>query len=234
MRDGSGFISIFHLLFIALAVGGIIWGWRANKKHREAAQQFAAARGWTYTAQVPALVGRWRSSPFGRGRSRRATNVMTGDFHGRHVVSFDYQYTTGSGKDSTTYRFHVVALNLPAALPWLQLSPEGVGTGIAKFFGGQDIRFESKAFNDAWRVQGPEGQFAYDFIHPRMMDRLMAPDAVGRTITVEGADILLVASGKQQLETIDYYVNLLYGICDLIPRHLWLKVGYDPLAASDR
>lgn len=232
--DGSGIGAIFPLIFIVIFVGALILGWFANKKRREAAQAFAAARGWTYTAGVPALVRRWRSSPFGRGSSRHATNVLTGDFQGRHVVSFNYQYTVSSGKSSTTYHFHVVALSLPAALPGLQLSPEGAGASIAKFFGGQDIRFESKAFNDAWRVQGPEGQFAYDFIHPRMMDRLMAPDALGRAITVEGADILLAVTGKQELEAIDYYVNLLYGIYDLIPRHLWLKVGYDPIAASER
>lgn len=225
------FRSLFPLLFVALAGGAIWWAWYWSKKQREAAQAWAASRGWTYHRNVPSLVQRWQSAPFRRGHSRRAQNVLTGSFHGRHVVSFQYQFTTGSGKNRTTHTYHVVALSLPARLPWLQLSPDGMGAGVAKFFGGQDISFESKAFNDAWRVQGPEGRFAYDFIHPRMMDRLMAPDALGRSFTVEGNDIFIAVSGGQRLEAIDVYVNALYGIQDLIPRHLWLEVGYDPLAS---
>lgn len=234
MDDNSGFLlfpMLFPLLFLGLAGVLIWWAWLSNKKRREAAQAFAASRGWTYTANVPGLVDRWRSAPFGIGSSRRASNVLTGAFHGRQVVSFDYQYTTGSGKNRSTSYFHVLALSLPAALPWLRLSPDGAGAAMARFFGGQDIDFESGAFNEAWRVQAsPPPQYAYDFVHPRMIDRLMAPDAVGKTITVEGADIMLVVSGHQVLEAIDLYANLLYGIDDLIPRHLWLKVGYDPLA----
>jgi len=232
-NDSGVFLLPFlmPLVFVVLA-GGLIWfAWQQNKKRRAAAQAFAAARGWTYTPDVPGLLERWRSAPFGIGGSRRASNVLTGDFHGRHVVSFDYQYTTGSGKSRSTSYFHVVALSLPAALPWLRLSPDGAGAAMARFFGGQDVAVESEAFTRASRVQAsPPPQYAYDFVHPRMIERLMAPDAVGRMITVEGADMVLVSNGHQVLEAIDMYANLLYGIDDLIPRHLWLKVGHDPLA----
>lgn len=235
MHNDSGVLLLPMLmpLLVFLLAGGLLWfAWQQNKKRQAAAQAFAASRGWAYTPNVPSLVDRWRSAPFGIGSSRRASNVLTGDFHGRQVVSFDYQYTTGSGKSRSTSYFHVVALSLPAALPWLRLSPDGAGAAMARFFGGQDIDFESEAFNQAWRVQAsPPPQYAYDFVHPRMMDRLMAADAVGRMITVEGADIVLVSSGHQVLEAIDPYANLLYGIDDLIPRHLWLKVGHDPLAS---
>ena len=231
--DGSfGVTGLFPLLFLAL--GGLaIWlSYTMHKRRREAAVAFARSRDWSYTQQVPALTERWRSAPFGRGHSRKARNVLTGTFEGQHVVSFEYQYTTGSGKNSSTWTYHVVALSLPTALPWLQLTPDGAGAAIAKLFGGQDIDFESRAFNEAWRVKAPPGQYAYDFIHPRMMDRLLARDAVGKSITVEGTDILLVVSGHQVLEAIDVYVNLLYGIYDLIPRHLWLKAGHDPLSST--
>ncbi|GAB2980262.1 hypothetical protein [Actinotalea caeni] len=228
MGNGPDVFMIVVLVFLALA-GGLIWlSYQQRKKAREAARAFAQARGWTFTPDAPQLSQRWRSEPFGRGHSRRSSNAVAGTFHGRHVVSFEYQYTVGSGKNRSTYFYHVVALSLPAALPWLQLTRDGAGAAVAKFFGGQDIRFESKSFNDAWRVRGPEGQYPYDFIHPRMMDRLMAPDALGKSITVEGSDIFVWVSGRQVLEAIDVYANLLYGIYDLVPRHLWLRVGHDP------
>jgi hypothetical protein len=231
MSDGFELIPLlWPLIFAALVIGGMWLSRRERQRRRAAALAFTQAHGWTFTEEVPALVARWRSAPFGQGRRQRATNVITGAFHGRQIVSFDYQYTTGSGKNQTTWAYHVVALSLPVPLPWLQLSPDGAGAAVDKLFGGQDVEFESEAFNKAWRVEAPPGQYAYDFIHPRMMDRLMAPDAVGKQITVEGADIMLAVRGKQVLEAVDVYVNLLYGIADLIPRHLWLKVGYDPLA----
>lgn len=229
------FLAIFPFLMPLLMIGVVILifvlSFRAARKRRAAAQAYAAGRGWTYTQQVPLLTERWRGSPFGVGRGRSASNVLTGLFHGRQIVSFDYRYTTGSGKNRQTHNYHVLALNLPAALPWLQLTPDGMGASIAKFFGGQDIEFESQAFNEAWRVKAPPGQYAYDVIHPRMMDRLLAPDALGQMITIEGNDILLAVSGYQSLERIDYHLNLLYGLVELIPRHVWLRVGHDPLAA---
>ncbi|TDE99025.1 hypothetical protein EXU48_02230 [Occultella glacieicola] len=229
--DGNGFFpgGIWILFVVIFAVLAII-GWRANKKRQERLRAFAAQRGWVYTANVPTLVNRWQSPPFRQGSSRRASEVLTGTFHGEQISSFTYTYTTGSGKNRTTHHYHVVSLHLPTALPGLQLTPEGAGTAIAKFFGGQDIEFESAAFNDAWRVRASSARFAYDFIHPRMMERLLQGDAVGRSITVEGEDIYLWANGRQQLAYIDAYLNLLYGIVDRVPRHLWLNVGHDPLA----
>ncbi len=201
-----------------------------NKKRKEAIRAYASQRGWQYRPQDPALVHRWSSPPFGVGNSRRAAEVLTGEFHGEQAVSFDYRYSTGSGKNRTTSYFHVVGLHLPAPLPWLRLTPEHLGTRIGRVFGMQDIEFESQAFNDTWRVQGPEGQFPYDFIHPRMMERLMQHDAVGQRITVEGQDIYLYVPGRQNTERIDEYLNLLLGVVQQIPRHLWLRVGHDPLA----
>ncbi|WP_159618068.1 hypothetical protein [Ruania rhizosphaerae] len=229
MDSGFSFVPILTWVLIpAFVIGVIAFSRHQAKKRREHLARWAAARGWRYTPSAPHLVSRWRSEPFGRGSSRRATNVLSGDFHGRHVVSMTYKYTTGSGKNRSTHTFHVIAMHLPAPLPWLQLSPEGMGDSIAKFFGGQDIEFESEAFNDAWRVKAPPGQYAYDVIHPRMMERLMQPDALRRTISIEGQDILMNVSGRQQEQYIDAYANLLYGIVDQVPRHVWLRAGYDP------
>ncbi|WP_154796165.1 hypothetical protein [Occultella kanbiaonis] len=231
MSGDSGFFQGgFWIVFVVIFAVVAIFGWRANKKRQEALRAWAAGRGWSYTATVPALVNRWQSPPFRQGSSRRASEVLTGVFQGEQALSFNYTYTTGSGKSRSTHPFHVVSLHLPAELPWVQLTPEGAGAAIAKFFGGQDIEFESAAFNDAWRVKTASSRFAYDLIHPRMMERLLEGDAVGKAITVEGQDIYLWANGRQRIEYIDSYLNLLYGIVERVPRHLWLNVGHDPLA----
>lgn len=229
MSEGGAIAGFMNLVIIVVVVGAVFFYFHLRRKRHARLEQWAAHRGWSYHRRLPALVDRWASPPFRTGNSRKATEVMTGTFHGEQALSFNYQYSTGGGKNQTTYTFHVVCLQLPAPLPWLQLTPETFGTSISKFFGGQDIRFESHAFNDAWRVQGPEGQFPFDFIHPRMMDRLLQPDAIGRNITVEGRDIYVWTSGRQDENVIDFYLNLILGIMQQIPRHLWLRVGHDPL-----
>jgi hypothetical protein len=227
----GGIISLlFFVVPVGLIVLVVVLVRRANQRRHAANHQWAVARGWQYTPRVDGLERRWQSPPFGRGGSRRASEVFTGNFHGRQALSFSYTYVTSNGKNSTTHTHHVVALQLPVPLPWVQLSPDGAGTSIAKFFGGQDIEFESVAFNEAWRIQGPPGQFPFDLIHPRMMERLLQPDAVGRNITIEGRDVFLWIHGSQKLQNIDPYLNLLFGFIEQIPRHLWLNVGYDPLA----
>ena len=217
------YVLVGAVVVIAFVVQFVV----AHRK-RKAAQQWAAAHGWTYSRFDASLVTRWSSPPFRRGSSRRAINVLTGTWNGVPATSFTYKYDTGSGKNRTTHYHHVVAFSLPARLPWLRLEPEGFGDSIAKFFGGQDIELESAQFNDRWRVKGPEGQFPYDFLHPRMMERLLAPDAYGSSITVEGSDIYFYRSGRQNLEAIEPALYLLSSIVDQVPRFLWLKVGYDP------
>lgn len=224
-------LGVFVIVGIVTIVVVVISGVMARRA-RKAAQQWAAAHQWSWSATDPTLVRRWSSPPFRRGSSRSTRNVLTGTWNGRPATSFQYSYDTGSGKNRSTHYFHVVAYSLPARLPWLQLEPEGVGNSIAKFFGGQDIEFESSRFNDAWRVKGPEGQFPYDFLHPRMMQRLLGSDAYGTSITVEGSDLYLYRSGKQNLAAIQPSLQLLSDLMDQIPRFLWLKVGYDPEATG--
>lgn len=234
--SGSG-IVLFVVGSLALAgllslgiVAFVIWMLvrtsRIRREQRERARAFAAQRGWTYSESVPFLTRRWAVNPFGRGSSRSAINVLTGTVHGMQLVSFQYSYIVSRGRSSTTYRFHVLALHLPAQLPALQLSPETANP--FSFLAGRDIELESEGFNATWRVVGPEGQFPYDFLHPRMMERLMAPDAIGTDIAVSGPDLIVALHGPQQLERIDYYANLLYGIYQLVPKHVWRRVGHDP------
>jgi len=223
---------VFFGFFVVFAIVAAVISAAIAKRARQAAQQWAAAHHWSWAASDRLLPDRWSSPPFRRGKSRSARNVLTGTWNGRPATSFQYSYTTGSGKNRTTHFHHVVAYSLPAHLPWLQLEPEGLGDSIAKFFGGQDIEFESSQFNDAWRVKGPEGQFPYDFLHPRMMQRLLGPDVSGASITVEGSDVYLYRSGKQELAVIQPSLQLLSDIVEHIPRFLWLKMGYDPEATG--
>ncbi len=222
--EGVIFPFVFFLLvplFIVLAV-------YLQQQRVKAIRAWAAGAGWTYVGSDPSLVSRWRGQPFNVGHSRRVSEVVTGRFAGRQAISFAYRYTTGSGKSSSTHTFHVVATLLPAYLPTLELTAEGVGAKLAKAFGGQDIQFESEDFNRAWRVVARDMKFAHDVVHPRLMERLLRADARGMSIRIEGSDILCWTSGTQRLEAIAGRLQVLGAVVDAVPRYVWQDHGHDP------
>ncbi len=73
---------------------------------------YAGTREWRFTADGAGLESRFRGDPFGRGRARRATNVVEGRYEGLPFLAFVYRYVTGSGDDSTTHACSVLTMHL--------------------------------------------------------------------------------------------------------------------------
>ncbi len=212
-------------LLLPVVLGAGLW---LEARRRKAVREWAERVGWTYVGSDRSLVGRWRGAPFGTGSSRRTSEVVVGPWQGRQCVSFRYQFTTGSGKNRTTHTYHVVAMALPAYLPTLELTPEGVGARIAKAFGGQDIQFESEDFNRAWRVRAADERFAHAVVHPRLMARLLQGDARGLALRVEGTDVLCWAQGNPNLDGLARRLTVMAAVADAVPRFVWQDHGHDP------
>lgn len=220
-------VILLMLLAVPAVVALGIW----YQRHRVGlARKFAESAGWEYVGSDPGLVSRWYGTPFAVGRSRRTSEVVRGRFQGRPATSFGYRYTTGSGKNQSTYTFHVVAIDLPAYLPTLELTPDGLGAKIAKGLGGQDIQLESEAFNARWRVEARDQKFAHDVVHPRLMELLNAgpPDPV----RIEGTDIWTWHTGVLQTEPLHARLTRLAAIVDSVPRHVWQDHGADPVGGA--
>ena len=220
------------LLFYGLIVvgTGVLVGlglWMQDRRN-QAIQAWARSIGWTYLGTDPTLPHRWRCRPFGIGDSRRANELITGVYQGRPAIGFRYSYTTGSGKNTSTSVFHVAVVPLPAYLPNLELTPEGIGARLAKTFGGEDIQFESEDFNQAWRVRAGVAKFAHDVVHPRVMERLLHDDARGLSLGIEGTDLLCWATGVPRWEALAGRLQVMNAVVDAIPRYVWLDHGYDP------
>jgi hypothetical protein len=222
-------------LFVLIVVGGPVllvfcWylGFRRSKKRLDAFAAWASTVGWRLLPEDGRLVDRWQKNPFGVGDSRKAIEVLSGTWSGSSAASFTYRYVTGSGKDRTTHLLHVVTLSLPAYLPTLTLTPDGVGAKLAKLVGGQDLSFESDDFNRAWRVECEMSKFAYDVITPRLMERLLRSDAAGVSIRIDGTDVLCWSTGRQSLEALAPHLGLLAAVRDAVPRFVWRDSGYDP------
>ena len=176
------------LLIIAGAalIGALAYlAYLAEKKRRDALAAVAARLGWRFDA------GRDRDHDdeyahfeiFRRGHSRSAFNTLTGETEigGRTYAAkmgdFVYKITTHTGKSTQThtYRFSYLIVHLPyQGVPDVLIRREGMLDKIAGAFGFDDIDFESVEFSRQFYVKSPDKRFAYDVIHPRMMEFLLA------------------------------------------------------------
>ncbi|WP_448058573.1 hypothetical protein [Cellulomonas hominis] len=224
----GGFPVVFVMLVIGLPAFLVLSIWLQHKR-QERLRAWARLNGWTYATSDRALVHQWSGRPFGVGSSRRATEALRGTFEGAAATSFTYSWTTGSGKSRTTHHAHVVVVALPAYLPTLELTPDGLGGALVRLVGGQDIRFESEAFNRAWLVQSSDPRFAHGVLHPRQLERLLRGDATGTSLRIEGRSILSWETGSTDLARLAPRLGLLTGVVRGIPRHVWQDHGYDPM-----
>lgn len=206
----------------------LVLRWYSGYRREEAAKAWAARIGWMYMGSDASLTQRWRGTPFNTGNARRTSEVVAGTYSGKAATSFAYRYTTKRGDDRQTYTFHVVTLALPAFLPDVQLTPDGFGAKLERVMGGQDMVFESEDFNRAWRVETSDPAVAHAVVHPRLMERLMQPDARGLHVRIEGTDILCWSGGNPDLDQVARRLGVLNAIVTSVPRHVWLDHGYDP------
>lgn len=224
---------------VLLFLGGLVLvavvavlGFMAEQKRRERLMRDCLARGWTYAAADDSLAYRFDGPPFGQGDSPRAGNVITGVVQGRPFTAFDYSYETHStdskgNRTSTTHRYAVCVLTLPVPLPALSVVPESVFSRVATAVGlGQDLDLESEDFNRRFRVRSADPKFAYDVLHPRTMEFLVAADPCAWRI--QGLDMIAWEQGRLEPAGILARSSTLARVADGIPAFVWKDRGYDP------
>ena len=163
---------------------------RLEKLKCEKFQRFAESKGLEYRSALGGASGffasisnyatesqEWISKyagfrPFGNS-SESIKHLFQGHSQNMPFEAFQYQYTTGSGKSRTTHSFAVASLVVPAILPSMAVTKEGILDQVGKMFGGQDIQFESEEFNRRLRVVGPNVRAVHACIDPKMMEFLL-------------------------------------------------------------
>lgn len=203
----NSFISMLPMLLIAIVVLGIGFaGWLALRRQRVMdyrLSRFAAANNMTYAGDVddPPLPG----MIFSLGRARRASQLVRG--HSPRFVEFgNYQYTTGSGKNSTTHKWGYVAVKLDVPLPNIVLDALGnnalFGTNLpASFQKEQRLSLEGD-FDKYFTLYCPAG-YEQDALY------LFTPDIMARFIDnaaqldVEIVDDWLFLYTKRAASTLD-------------------------------
>ena len=128
------FVVVFALLIFVAQ--------RMEKKRTEALRGVAAGMGLEFaeTDETGLQSGFSGFMLFGHGRSRTIKNVAYGGVGDSAVMLFDYSYTTGSGKNSSTHPQTVAFLQSDGLdLPEFVARPEGLFDKIGQVLGYQDI-----------------------------------------------------------------------------------------------
>jgi hypothetical protein len=212
------------LLGVAVVIVVAVLSYQADKKRRALLASFALSNGWTYVARDDGWCERFEGTPFGEGDNRKADNVLRGPYSGTEMVAFEYSYQTHStdskgNRSTSTHRFAVCVLELRAALPRLELSPETAMSRLAGHLGFGDVELESEDFNRHYRVGADDPKFAYDVLNPRTMEALLARPALH--IRLDGTDAVCWDSGRLDPADLLARLSTLQLVITGIPSFVW-------------
>lgn len=211
--DDGAFVALWVgalvATFIALTVINAVAG-KARRARRAARRQWAEAHGWQ-----PGASHAGRVTGGGELLARRIGDV--------EVTSYAAMYSADWHRrmDSMRYRHTLVATVDASCFPLLTIDPRG---GIHKppeaVNPGSVVSLESADFDDAWIVRSPDAQFAHAFCHPRLMARLLEPDAADLSVLVHADSVAVHALGRTDLERLEARAAVLVDIVGLLPPHL--------------
>lgn len=240
-------MPVLLLMLVAGAVIAlVVYGFYAAKKRREAlralahelglsysegdplgGQSFGQSRGWLaslFGSSLSGIPGRF--GQFGAlsvGDSRKGYNVIWGEHQGRQLCAFDYQYSTGSGKNRHTHRLSAAAVTLGCRFPELVIRPENLFDKMAAVVGLDDIDFESHEFSKRFYVACRDRKLAYDIIDAQMMEYLLA--CRGWSIELDGTDAMIWTGSTWKPEEFRSAIATLQGFLDRVPRLAWKELG---------
>ena len=185
--DTSGRLLHFKLAFYAVPVvvvfisAAALLRSRRRRKDWALLARFADANGMrlgirSANPNYPGLL-------FGKGRSRASTHHLFSPT-GVLADAGGYEYTTGSGDNSTTHHWCFAAFRLPHPVPHLLLDAKannGVwGTNLPETFASSQRISLGEPFDSHYQLYAPEGygRDAFQLLPPNVMEALLNAPAV--------------------------------------------------------
>ncbi|MGC4938784.1 hypothetical protein [Kribbella sp. DT2] len=172
------------------------------------------------------------------GHNHRTADVIRGrDGDGPPFVALTHHWQTTRTETSTdsegrtttrtvteNHSEAILGFQLPVRMPELTVAGRSFGRGIS---------FESERFNDQFKVTSPSTKFAYDVIHPRQMEYLMATSPAPFRIA---DDWVWFSPGQHHETVIAHSSRFLREFLAGVPRFVWRDLGladspYPPLDA---
>lgn len=184
---------------------------------------------WVLVGSDDTAISRFGLTTAGFGHTTE--QVVRGENGGLPVEGLVHRWKTqrietttdseGRSRTRTVTEHHeeaVAGVWLPFSFP--QLSIDGG-------WGGERVRFESEEFNDRFKVRCADPRLAYDVIHPRTMEFLMAVRPPG--IRIEG-NLLRFLVSSHDTETLGYCADFAHDFWARVPSFVWKNLGVTPPA----
>lgn len=210
------------VLLVLTAASGIWWLAEAvwEYRHRGDLEALAGHVGWEFRDFTSDYRYRFRSYPFDQGTDREDIHLVRGTFHGRPCASFTHRYNAGDDDTMSTLSFEITLVELPVALPTVDIVPEDTMARLTKLLGGADIDFESAQFNRHWRVKSDDARYAHALLHPRMLHRLNREDARGSAIRFEERAVMMWSANRSGAGDLTRRLGVLTALAAMVPPHL--------------
>jgi hypothetical protein len=145
---------------VAIPIGIVAALAVADKRRREALQQYGEQRGYRFERKrrsaEQALADEFPIFQRGHGRSWGCT--ITGQVGGKPFTAFEYVYVTGGGRSSHRHPLAMMLWEAPEVrLPRFSCVPEGFWNRLVQRFGKQDFDFEGdEEFSRGYELQGDD------------------------------------------------------------------------------
>ena len=171
---------------------------------------------------------------FRQGHSQYSYNTMQGSCHVGAIAwpavmgDYHFQVTASCGKSTSTHThcFSYLLVRLPfAGAPGLLIRREGMADLVKNTFGFDDIDFESAEFSRRFCVRSADRRFAYDVVHPAMMQFLLE----SRPPTVEIQHICCcLGDGRTVWSPEEFRANVMWmqRFFELWPAHLTAQLEH--------
>jgi hypothetical protein len=160
------------------------------------------------------------------------SSVISGTWRGRNAQSL----TVSPARRGSLMLViaSVDVMELPGPLPRMEIARHGKNK-LGGPGSGDDLDMESIEFNENFSVATLDREFAHAILNPRMIERLLQPDARDLSLTICGDRILVWATPPADANSVESRLNVLADVVDLIPEFIYEKwsTGGDRRVAAD-
>lgn len=179
---GAVILTIVYILYV-------LYEYLAAKRRKEFMVE-ADRLGLRYTPDSGALTAEQLPHQlFHLGNLHEFSHVIDGAVGGVHARVFEYQYTTGSGKNRSTYCQTVAAFQTARPLPAFEMFPERFYHSFLELAGSKDIDFDwNPVFSAEYRLLGRDEAAVRALFNSGISTAL----AANRGWSVEGAGQTLI------------------------------------------
>jgi len=184
---------------------------------------------WLLVGRDDSLIGKYGLTTVGFGHTTE--KVIRGYNDGLPIEAFIHRWKTEHTETSTDSQGRtqtrtvtdqhsevVAAVSLPFAFPLLSVNGG---------WGGKRVKFEGEEFNDQFAVRTDDAKFAYDVIHPRTMEFLMARRPPG--FRIEG-NLMRYSVSEHDTAVISVCADFAHEFFGRVPSFVWRDLQITPPA----